>query len=76
MLIGVFLRFRVNSAAVPAYVKQMFHQALVSPEDRGTLCYLCYLWWPDGDLTKDPNRYQRWYISSVPPHHPVSVAIP
>lgn len=27
----------------------------MSPEDRGALCYL---WWPDGDLTKDPKTFQ------------------
>ncbi|KAL9978539.1 hypothetical protein ACROYT_G016066 [Oculina patagonica] len=48
-LIGVILRFRVNSVAVAADIKQMFHQVFVSPEDRGALCYL---WLPDGDLTR------------------------
>ena len=54
-LIGVILRFRVNSVAVAADVRRMFHQEFVSPEDRGALCYL---WFPDGDLTKDPKTYQ------------------
>lgn len=54
-LIGVILRFRVNSVAVAADIKRMFHQVFVSPEDRGALCYL---WWPDGDLTKDPKTFQ------------------
>ena len=54
-LIGVILRFRVNSVAVAADVRRMFHQVFVSPEDRGALCYL---WFPDGDLTKDPKTYQ------------------
>ena len=31
------------------------HQLSVSPED---LRALCYLWWPDGDLTKDPKTFQ------------------
>ena len=35
-----------------ADVTRMFHQVFVSPEDRGTLCYL---WFLDGDPTKDPN---------------------
>ena len=55
LLIGVILRFRVNSVAVAADIKRMFHQVFVSPEDRGALCYL---WWPDGDLTKDPKTFQ------------------
>ena len=54
-LIGVILRFRVNGIAVAADIKRMFHQVFVSPEDRGALCYL---WWPDGDLTKDPKTFQ------------------
>ena len=41
--------------AVAADIKRMFHQVFVSPEDRGTLCYL---WWPDGDLSKDPKTFQ------------------
>ena len=53
-LIGVILRFRVNSVAVAADIKRMFHQVFVSPEDRGALCYL---WWPNGDLTKDPKTF-------------------
>ena len=54
-LLGVILRFRVNSIAVAADVKSVFHQVFVLPEDRGALCYL---WFPDGDLTKDPKTYQ------------------
>ena len=55
LLIGVILTFRVNSVAVAADIKRMFHQVFVSPEDRGALCYL---WWPDGDLMKDPKTFQ------------------
>ena len=55
LLMGVILKFRVNSVAVAADIKRMFHQVFVSPEDRGALCYL---WWPDGDLTKDPKTFQ------------------
>ena len=33
----------------------MFHHVFVSPEDRGALCYL---WLPDGDITKGPQTYQ------------------
>ncbi|XP_048584159.1 uncharacterized protein LOC125563209 [Nematostella vectensis] len=33
----------------------MFHQVLFTPEDRGALCYL---WCPDGDLSKDPKTHQ------------------
>lgn len=54
-LIGVILRFRVDDVAVTADVKRMFHQVYVAPEDRGALCYL---WWPNGDTSKDPKTYQ------------------
>ena len=54
-LIGVILRFRVNEVAVTADVKRMFHQVHVTPEDRGALCYL---WWPNGDLSREPKTYQ------------------
>ena len=54
-LMGVILRFRVDDVAVTADIKRMFHQVLVAPEDRGALCYL---WWPNGDLSKGPKTYQ------------------
>ena len=33
----------------------MFHQIYLAPEDRGALYYL---WWPNGDITKDPKTHQ------------------
>ena len=54
-LIGVILRFRVDDIAVTADIKRMFHQVCVAPEDCGALCYL---WWPNGDVSKDPKTYQ------------------
>ena len=51
-LIGVILRFRVDDVAVTADIKRMFHQVFVAPEDRGAFCYL---WWPNGDLSKGPK---------------------
>jgi len=54
-LIGVILRFRVEDIAVTADIKRMFHQVYVAPEDRGALCYL---WWRNGDITKDPKTHQ------------------
>ena len=54
-LLGVILRFRVDSIAVTADVKRMFHQVQVIPEHRGALCYL---WWPDGDLSKAAKTHQ------------------
>lgn len=52
---GVILRFRVNSKRVAVHIKRMFHQVLVSPEERGALCYL---WWPDEDLTAQLKTFQ------------------
>ena len=54
-LIGVILRFRVDDVAVTADIKRMFYQVFVAPEDRGALCYL---WWPNGDLSKGAKTYQ------------------
>ena len=54
-LIGVILRFRVDDIAVTADIKRMFHQVYVAPEDCGALCYL---WWSNGDVSKDPKTYQ------------------
>ena len=64
-LIGIILRFRVNGIAVAADIKRMFHQVFVSPEDRGALCNL---WWPDGDLTKDPKTFQMMVHIELPRH--------
>ena len=54
-LIGEILRFRVNEVAVTADIKRMFHQGNVTPEDHGALCYL---WWPNGDISREPKTYQ------------------
>lgn len=54
-LIEVILRFRVNEVAVAADIKRMFHQVHVAPEDCGALCYL---WWPEGDISKEPKVHQ------------------
>ena len=54
-LIGVILISRVEDIAVTADIKRMFHQVYVAPEDRGALCYL---WWPNGDISKDPKTRQ------------------
>ena len=38
-----------------ADVEQMFHQVSVAPDD----CHaLCFLWWEDGDLSKNPVDHQ------------------
>ena len=54
-LVGVLLRFRQEPMAMIADVEQMFHQVMVKPEDCDALRFL---WWPDGDLSKDPVEHQ------------------
>ena len=49
-LVGVLLRFQEERVAVMADVK-MFLQVNVKQEDRESLRFL---WWPEGDLSKEP----------------------
>ena len=54
-LTGVLLRFRQEPVALMADVEQMFHQVRVAPDD----CHaLRFLWWEDGDLSKNPFDHQ------------------
>eukprot|EP00112_Aurelia_sp_Birch-Aquarium-sp1_P001995 Seg1219.7 transcript_id=Seg1219.7/GoldUCD/mRNA.D3Y31 product="hypothetical protein" protein_id=Seg1219.7/GoldUCD/D3Y31 len=54
-LVGVLLRFRQESMALMADVDSMFHQVRVHPNDFDALRFL---WFPHGDLSKDPEEYQ------------------
>ena len=54
-LVGVLIRFRQEPVAVCGDIKQMFHQVMVSPEDRDALRFL---WWPGGDISKTPQVYR------------------
>lgn len=54
-LVGVLLRFRQEPIAVSADVEAMFHQVKVTPEHRNVLRFL---WWPEGDMTKEPLAYR------------------
>ena len=54
-LVGVLTRFRENSIAVMGDVEAMFYQVHVTSEDSD---YLRYLWWPGGELNKEPEEYQ------------------
>ncbi|XP_074632440.1 uncharacterized protein LOC141890779 [Acropora palmata] len=38
-----------------ADIEAMFHQVYVDPQDRDALRFL---WWPDGDLQKEPEEYR------------------
>jgi len=54
-LIGVLLRFRQEPIAIMADIESMFHQARVHEEDTNLLRFL---WWPDGDISRDLEEYR------------------
>ena len=54
-LVGALLRFRRESVALVADIESMFHQVYVAPRDRDCLRFL---WWPGGDISKDPVIYR------------------
>ena len=53
-LVGVLTRFREESVALMSEVEAMFHQVKVRPNDRSALRFL---WWPDGDLSKQAEEF-------------------
>ena len=54
-LVCVLTRFRQEQTAFMSDIEAMFYQVQVSLSDRD---YLQFLWWPDGDLDKDPEEHQ------------------
>lgn len=54
-LVDVIQRFRHGSDAFMTDVKSMFYQVKAPLRDRD---YLRFLWWPKGDLNKDPEEYR------------------
>ncbi|KAK7882732.1 hypothetical protein WMY93_028906 [Mugilogobius chulae] len=54
-LIGVLLRFRKEKIAVMADIEAMFYQVFVAENDRDSLRFL---WWPDGDISKEPQVHR------------------
>ncbi|XP_034057151.1 uncharacterized protein LOC117536415 [Gymnodraco acuticeps] len=54
-LLGVLTRFRLNSIAVMADIKAMYHQVQVAKQD---VDFLRFLWWPRGDLTQPLTEYR------------------
>ena len=54
-LIGVLTRFRQEPVAFMADIEAMFYQVRV-PEAQRDL--LRFLWWPDGDIAQDLQKYQ------------------
>ena len=54
-LIGVLIRFRKECIVMAAGVEQMFHQVKIYPKHTDSLRFL---WWPDGDLQREPLPHQ------------------
>lgn len=46
-LAGVLTRFQLETVAPMAYIESMFH-----------IDTLRFLWWPENDLSKEPEEYQ------------------
>ena len=53
-LVGVLIRFREAPIAIMGDIEGMFNQVRVTPADTDLLRFL---WWPDGDVTKEPKEY-------------------
>lgn len=54
-LVGILIRFRQEPIAIAADIEAMFHQVKVRDKDCDVLRFL---WWPGGDLTKQPKIYR------------------
>lgn len=54
-LVGVLIRFRQEPVAMAADIEAMFHQVYIDPQDCDALRFL---WWPDGDLQREPEEYR------------------
>ena len=54
-LIGVLCRFRKEPVAFACDIEGMFHQVHINEEHRDLLRFL---WWDQGDITKEPNEYR------------------
>lgn len=54
-LLGVLTHFREEPVASIGDIQAMFHQVKVAQEDRD---FLRFLWWPDGDITKELVEYR------------------
>jgi hypothetical protein len=54
-LLGVLMRFREEPVAFMADIEAMFYQVRIPNSDSD---FLRFLWWTDGDLTKNPEEYQ------------------
>ena len=57
-LLGVLLRFCCGPIAVAGDIEAMYNQVRVTPDDHNKLCFL---FWPNGDICKQPVEY-RMYV--------------
>ena len=55
LLTGVLTRFREQPIAIMADIEKMFYQVCIPTEDNR---YLRFLWWPNGDMDKNPEEFQ------------------
>ena len=53
-LVGVLMKFRSDQFAFSADIEAMFHQVRISDQDKR---YFRFLWWNDGNLSKQPDVY-------------------
>ena len=54
-LVGVLTRFRQEPVAIMGDIESMFHQVRVAVEHHN---FLRFFWWPDGNLSIDPEEYR------------------
>ena len=54
-IVGALIRFRQERIAFVAGIEKMFFKVLVSDDHRNLLCFL---WWQDGDLRKEPVDHE------------------
>ena len=53
--VGVLTKFRIGLIAVVSDIEKMFHQVRWDTADRS---FLQFLWWPNGDLSRDPETFR------------------
>ena len=54
-IVGALIRFRPERIVFMANIEKMFFQVLVSDDHQNLLCFL---WWQDGDLRKEPVDHE------------------
>ena len=62
-LLGVLTRFRQEPVAVMGDIQKMFYQVKVAETDKD---FLCFLWWPEGDMKQEVTEYRMMFICLEP----------